>query len=71
MISRETYIGLVCRAIGRLHPDILIHRLSGEAPRARHLAPDWARDKTKLLNDIQAELERRNIWQGCEPSPQP
>ncbi len=64
MLSREEYIDLVCRAIARLRPEVLIHRLTGEAPRGRHLAPDWAANKQELLAAIHAELARRNITQG-------
>jgi radical SAM protein (TIGR01212 family) len=64
MMSRERYIDLVCRALSRLRPEVVVHRLSGEAPRGRHLAPDWARNKNELLAAIRAELERRDIRQG-------
>ena len=59
MIDRDRYIDLVCQAIERLRPGVLVHRLTGEAPRGRHLAPDWAASKNQLLLDIHKELARR------------
>ena len=66
LMDREAYIDLVCRALARLRPDVLVHRLTGEAPRRWHLAPDWARNKQELLGAIRAELARRGVFQGCE-----
>jgi radical SAM protein (TIGR01212 family) len=59
MIARDRYIDLVCQSIERLRPGVLVHRLTGEAPRGRHLAPDWAADKGQLLADIHRSLARR------------
>lgn len=64
LLSREDYIALVCDFLARLHPEILIHRLMGEASRADLIAPDWCLDKTAFLRALDAELDRRNIRQG-------
>ncbi len=59
MIERDRYIDLVCQSIERLAPKVLIQRLTGRAPRGRHLAPDWSANKHQLLADIHKELARR------------
>lgn len=66
LMQRDRYIDLVCKALARLRPEILVHRLTGEAPRDRHLAPDWARNKSELLGAIRAELLRRDLHQGSQ-----
>lgn len=65
LISRDQYVDLVCRSIEMLRPEVLIHRLTGEAPRGRHMAPDWAANKQELLAAIHEQLAMRGIWQGC------
>ncbi len=64
IMEREHYIDLVCQSISRLDPQVLIHRLTGEAPRGRHLAPDWAADKQALLAAIHDALKTRGVIQG-------
>ncbi|MCX7014613.1 MAG: TIGR01212 family radical SAM protein [Candidatus Sumerlaeota bacterium] len=61
MMGRDTYVDLVCRALEKLRPGVLVHRLTGEAPGERHLAPEWARDKNRLLEAIRAEMRRRGM----------
>ncbi|OPZ20732.1 MAG: hypothetical protein BWZ10_00623 [candidate division BRC1 bacterium ADurb.BinA364] len=63
--SREEYADWVCEALARLRPEVLIHRLTGEAPRSRHLAPDWAADKNATLEAIRAGMIRRGWTQGA------
>lgn len=64
LLSREEYICLVVDFLELLHPEMVIHRLTGETSRELTVAPDWSLNKTALLNGIQGELERRNSWQG-------
>jgi len=58
------YVRAVCDFLERISPECLIHRLAGEAPGDRMLAPDWARDKQKVLDSIRAEFARRGTRQG-------
>jgi radical SAM protein (TIGR01212 family) len=60
----DEYVALVADAIERLSPHCLVHRLSGQAPRPYHLAPDWALDKTRVIKGIEAELYRRRTSHG-------
>lgn len=48
----------------RLPPDMVIHRLNGDAPPDYLVAPAWCLDKPTLLQAIVDELERRDSWQG-------
>jgi len=63
--TRDEYVASVCDMLERLRPDMVIHRLSGQAPRAYHLAPAWALEKSALLKAITAEMRRRESVQGC------
>lgn len=58
------YVDIVCDFLEHLSPDIIIHRLVGDAPRSRYVAPEWCLHKSEALRAIDAELERRNSRQG-------
>lgn len=45
-------------------PSVLIHRINAHAPRHLTLAPDWSVNKLAVFNAVEAELKRRNSWQG-------
>jgi radical SAM protein (TIGR01212 family) len=64
MFEREEYVQVVCDFLERLRPDMVIHRLSGDAPPDYLVAPPWCLDKPALLRAIHDELERRDSWQG-------
>jgi radical SAM protein (TIGR01212 family) len=71
MLTLEEYVPLVCDFVERLRPDMVIHRLSGDAPPDYLVAPAWCLDKQGLLALIDDELARRDGWQGrcCRPAP--
>ena len=62
--GRDEYVAVVCDFLELLPPDMVIHRLSGEAPGDYLVAPDWCRDKPALLRAIDGELARRDSRQG-------
>ncbi|HUT24132.1 MAG TPA: TIGR01212 family radical SAM protein [Sumerlaeia bacterium] len=64
LLPRDEYLELVVEFLARLSPDVLIHRLVGEAPRNRLLAPEWTKDKRGFLNDLDRRLAALDLWQG-------
>jgi radical SAM protein (TIGR01212 family) len=64
LADREQYADYVADFLELLPPGCVIDRLSGEAPPEYLLAPDWCRDKSAVLRAIEAELVRRDSWQG-------
>jgi len=64
--EKAEYITWVCDFLEQLPERILIHRLLGDAPQGLLIAPAWAQDKTEILKEIQAELERRGTHQGSK-----
>lgn len=65
LLSREEYVSLVCDAIAHLPQRVVIHRITGDPPADLLIAPQWTSDKKRVLADIDAELNRRKIVQGC------
>jgi radical SAM protein (TIGR01212 family) len=64
MFERQKYVQIVCDFLEHLRPDMVIHRLSGDAPPDYLVVPLWCLDKPALLRAIHEELERRDSWQG-------
>ena len=58
------YIGFVADFLERLRADIVIQRLFATAPEEMLVAPRWESDKHRILQDIEAELARRDTFQG-------
>ncbi len=63
--SIEDYVNFVCDLVEIIPPEMVIHRLSGDAPRKILIAPEWSYKKRTILNGIHAELARRGSTQGC------
>ena len=63
-ISLEYYVNNVCDIISHLRPDIVICRITGDAPKDLLVEPKWNARKKIVLNAINKELEEKNIYQG-------
>jgi len=63
-LSRNQYVGLVCDFIERLPAGLVIQRLTGDPHPDELVAPRWSLEKTQVLAQINATLEKRNSWQG-------
>lgn len=51
----------------RLFQNILvIHRITGDAPRHMLIGPMWSLNKWEVLNAIDKEMEKRQSYQGCK-----
>ncbi|MGE4272277.1 MAG: TIGR01212 family radical SAM protein [Desulfitobacterium sp.] len=64
LLSQEEYIKLICKTLEILPAQMVIHRLTGDAPRQDLIAPLWSLKKWEILNSIDQELERQETWQG-------
>jgi hypothetical protein len=64
ILERDEYVSLVCDFLERLYPEYVIYRLMGDGPPDYLVAPLWCLDKPALLKAVDAELTRRDSWQG-------
>lgn len=64
VMERDEYVGLVCDYLERLRPEILVQRMTGDGGHDNLIAPLWSLKKWEVLNAIDAELKRRNSFQG-------
>lgn len=64
VLSLENYIDILFGCLERIPENIVIHRITGDAPKKYLVEPLWSADKKNVLNTINRELNKRNIVQG-------
>ena len=64
LLSQEDYIDLICKGIAMLPQEMVVHRLTGDAPRESLIGPMWSLKKWEVLNSIDKALEDNDIYQG-------
>lgn len=64
--TMEEYFSLLSKCISFLSKDIVIHRLTGDGPKALLIAPLWSANKRQVLNQMGSFLKKHDIWQGKE-----
>lgn len=64
LMRRSEYASLAADFIERTRPDIVIQRVTGEAPPRMLVAPEWAINKLAVMNRVKRELMYRDSWQG-------
>lgn len=62
--SPEEYVDLLIEALEIIPSEITLHRISGDAPRATLISPEWSYKKRTILNMIHNTMRSRNTWQG-------
>lgn len=63
-ISLEYYLECLCYIITHISPQIVIHRISGDAPKDILVAPSWNSHKKWILNRFNKKMIDENLWQG-------
>lgn len=64
LLEQDEYIDLICKAVSRIPEDMVVHRLTGDAPRELLIGPMWSLKKWEVLNAIDKALVDNDIWQG-------
>lgn len=64
ILSKEEYIDIICEQLTYLNENIVIHRITGDPKKEDLIAPTWLLKKFCVLNDIDKEMKKRNIYQG-------
>ncbi len=64
LLTKEEYINIVCQQLEYLNENIVIMRITGDPVKGELIAPDWLLKKFVVLNDIDKEMLKRNIYQG-------
>lgn len=64
LVPVETYVDRVVTFLEYVRPDIVFQRLIGRAPKEATEFANWGMGWWKIRDMIDAELERRQTWQG-------
>ena len=65
-LELDEYITLLERCLAVLPPEVVIHRLTGDAPKRDLIAPPWSADKKRVLNAIRQRFEADELIQGSK-----
>ncbi|MCB2298015.1 TIGR01212 family radical SAM protein [Clostridium tagluense] len=63
-LEKDEYIDIIARSIAMLPPNMVIHRLTGDAPRDLLIGPMWSLKKWEVLNSIDNKLKELDLYQG-------
>ncbi|MDT2840355.1 TIGR01212 family radical SAM protein [Vagococcus carniphilus] len=64
LLTQHDYTQLICDQLEIIPSDIIIHRLTGDAPRDTIIGPMWSLKKWEVLNGFDTELAKRGTYQG-------
>lgn len=64
ILTREEYIDIVCSQLRLLNEDVVVMRITGDPLLNELVAPEWLIKKFMVLNGIDQEMVKRNIYQG-------
>lgn len=64
VLTLEEYMNILFDCIEAIPKSVVIHRITGDAPKKYLVAPQWSGDKKRVLNTINKEMEKRDIIQG-------
>lgn len=64
VLKKEEYINIVCSQLEYINEKVVIERLTGDPIKDELIEPKWLLKKFCVLNDIDKEMVKRNIYQG-------
>ena len=68
VLTKEEYIDIVIEQLEHLDEKIVIHRITGDPKVEDLITPTWLVKKFCVLNDIDKEMVKRNVYQGDKVS---
>ena len=63
-MEMQHFAEVTVRALEHVPPEVVIGRLTGDAPADALLAPEWSRKKLCVLNEIDKKFYEKNTYQG-------
>lgn len=63
-MEQDEYIDVICKSIAMLPQDMVVHRLTGDAPRNLLIGPMWSLKKWEVLNAIDKAMIDNDVYQG-------
>lgn len=66
LMEKDDYTDLVVEQLEHLPPEMVVHRLTGDAPSSIFIGPIWSKKKTIVLNDIDKLMASNDTIQGAK-----
>lgn len=66
LMQKDEYVELVVEQLEYINPEIVVHRLTGDAPSSIFIGPIWSKKKTIVLNDIDKLMVKLDTYQGAK-----
>ncbi len=63
-LTQEEYTNIVCDQLEHLDENIIVHRITGDAPKESLIEPLWSLKKFVVMNEIDKEMRLRDTYQG-------
>ena len=63
-LKLDDYLNTCAYILTHINPSIVIHRVSGDAPKDLLVAPEWNKHKKWIINGLDKLMRERNLWQG-------
>ena len=64
LLSLEEYVEIVVAQLRLLPPNVVIHRITGDADKNELLAPMWTLKKFVVMNEIDKLMRKEKYYQG-------
>lgn len=64
ILTLEEYVDIVVTQLRHLKPSVVIHRITGDAPKDLLIAPDWTLKKFVVMNEIDKKMRKEHLFQG-------
>ena len=68
VLTKDEYVDIVVEQLEYLRPEIVIHRITGDPKIDDLIEPKWLVKKFCVLNDIDKEMVKRDVYQGDKVS---
>ncbi len=63
--TQSEYTRSAVYILTHLPREVVIHRLTGDAPKDSLLAPEWNKDKHRVIEALTKEMQEKGFTQGC------
>ncbi|MDU5470660.1 MAG: TIGR01212 family radical SAM protein [Peptoniphilus harei] len=60
ILSRDEYVDLVLKALNTIDEKTVVHRITGDPPKAKLFEPSWCADKLSVISEIDKKLKENN-----------
>lgn len=64
LMERDDYVRTLVDVLELLPPNMVVERISGDAPPDYFVGPSWCLDKPSVKLAVEQEMGRRDTWQG-------